>query len=251
MTVTASTNAVHADLGIPTAAVPDEVIEKLKQTGVATVVQCLIRLGFHNQYLAGVQPRTKNRSFVGRAFTARTLPSREDVIKAQTNATNLHRRCFETIEPGQVLVIDARGNLTAGVLGDIYATRLVHRGGLGVVTDGCIRDLPAMDDVGVALYSRDVNARTFGEAHFVSDLNIPIQCANVLIAPGDLLVADGEGVVAIPQAVAAEVADAAVEQERLDGFVRAKVAAGALLAEAFPPNEQVRAEYEEWKKRRA
>ena len=78
----------------------------------------------------------------------------------------------------------------------------------------------------------------------MADLNVPISCAGVLIMPGDILVGDPEGVMAIPQAVAAQVAEAGVEAERRDAFSRGKVEAGYALAEAYPLSESLRAEYE-------
>jgi 5-oxopent-3-ene-1,2,5-tricarboxylate decarboxylase / 2-hydroxyhepta-2,4-diene-1,7-dioate isomerase len=243
----ASVDPCHADLGLAAVPCPDEVLTQLQKVSVATLFQILHRLGFQRTYLTGVSPRTSVQRFVGRAFTMRCLPAREDVMRAQTPATSLHRRAFETINPGQVLVIDARGELSAGVLGDVLATRLVTRGGVAVVTDGAVRDLAAMQEVGLALFARGVHTASFGQAHIVSDLNIPVQCAGVLIAPGDILVGDPEGVIAIPQAVAAQAAEAGLEQELRDTFSRTKVAAGASLSEAFPLNERLRAEYDTWR----
>src|SRR5262249_52274276 len=172
-------DSCHGDMGLATVPCPDEVLAQLHKVSVATLYQILNRLGFQRTYLTGVSPRTSVQRFVGRAFTMRCLPVREDVMRAQTPATSLHRRAFETINPGQVLVIDARGELSAGVLGDVLATRLVTRGGVGVVTDGAVRDLAAMQEVGLALFARGVHTASFGQAHFVSDLNVPIQCAGV------------------------------------------------------------------------
>jgi regulator of RNase E activity RraA len=172
---------------------------------------------------------------------------REDVMRTQTPAISLHRRAFETINPGQVLVIDARGDLSAGVLGDVLATRLVRRGGVAVVTDGAVRDLAALQEMGLPLFARGVHTATFGQAHIVADLNVPVQCAGVLIAPGDVLVGDPEGVIAIPQAVVVEVTQAGLEQELRDTFSRTKVAAGVSLSEAFPLNDRLRAEYDTWR----
>ena len=242
-----SADPCHADLGLTAVPCPDEVLSQLQKVSVATLFQVLHRLGFHHTYLTGVAPRTPAQRFVGRAFTMRCLPVREDVIRAQPPVESLHRRAFETIDPGQVLVIDARGELSAGVLGDVLATRLVARGGVAVVTDGAVRDLAAMQELGLPLFARGVHTASFGQAHFVSDLNIPVQCAGVLIAPGDVLVGDPEGVIAIPQAVVAQAADAGLEQELRDTFSRTKVAAGASLSEAFPLNERLRAEYEAWR----
>ena len=204
----------------------------------------LRRLGYDNAFLSGVVPRTPAQSFVGRAFTARALPTRKDVSTTQAGAASLHRLAFETIEPGDVLVIDARGDVGARVTGDILATRLKYRGAAALVTDGAIGDLAAMQAVGLPVYSRGLTPVSFGELHVMADLNIPISCAGVLIMPGDVLVADPEGVMAIPQAVAAEIAEAGLEAERRDAFSRSKVEAGHPLAEAYPLNEKLRAEYE-------
>jgi 5-oxopent-3-ene-1,2,5-tricarboxylate decarboxylase/2-hydroxyhepta-2,4-diene-1,7-dioate isomerase len=247
MTRQVSGDTCHADLGLTAVSCSPEVLTTLQKVSVATLFQALYRLGFQHTYLAGVSPRTSAQRFVGSAFTMRCLPAREDVMRMQTPATSLHRRAFETINPGQVLVIDARGDLSAGVLGDVLATRLVARGGVAVVTDGAVRDLPALQEMGLPLFARGVHTASFGQAHIVSDLNIPVQCAGVLIAPGDILVGDPEGVIAIPQAVVEQAAAAGLEQELRDTFSRRKVATGASLSEAFPLNDRLRAEYDTWR----
>ena len=227
----------------------DAVIERLKHVSVGTLVQNLQRQGFHHTFLAGVEPRNAHRNFAGRALTLRTLPPREDVVRELPGiGENLHRRVFESVDPGQVVVIDARGDLSGAVLGDVLASRLAVRGAAALVTDGAIRDLPAMQAVNLPIYSRGDHPRTFGEVHVAFDLNIPIQCAGVLVMPGDIIVGDEEGVIVVPPSVAEKVAELGEEQERLDSFILTKIAAGASLKEAFPPNAQVRAEYENWRK---
>ncbi len=78
----------------------------------------------------------------------------------------------------------------------------------------------------------------------MADLNVPIACAGVLIMPGDVLAADAEGVIAIPQAVAAQVAQEGVETERRDEFSRRKVEAGHALADTYPLSGALADEYE-------
>jgi len=228
----------------------DDIVERLKNVSVGTLVQNLQRLGFHQTFLAGVEPRNEHRRFAGRAMTMRCLPPREDLVREVAKAgDNLHRRSFESIDSGQVLVIDARGDLSGAVLGDVLASRLAARGAAALVTDGAIRDLPAMQAVALPIYSRGDHPRTFGEVHVACDLNIPIQCAGVLVMPGDILVGDEEGVIVVPAAVAEKLVELGEEQERLDSFILTKVQQGIPLSEAFPPNEQVRAEYEAWKRK--
>ena len=148
-----------------------------------------------------------------------------------------------------MLVIDARGDTSARVTGDILATRLKYRGAAALVTDGAIGDVAAMQAVGLPLYSRGVTPVSFGEVHVMADLNVPISCADVLILPGDILVGEPEGVIAIPQALAKQVADEGAEVERRDAFSRTKVEVGHSLAESYPLNEKLRAEYDAAKAR--
>jgi regulator of RNase E activity RraA len=244
MTSATDACACHGNLGIERTAVADEVLERLKGVSIPTISLVLRRLGYRNSFLSGLVPRTPAQHFVGRAFTGRAVPTREDVARAQSGAASLHRRAFETIAAGDVLVIDARGDASARVTGDILATRLKYRGAAALVTDGAIGDLAAMQTVGLPLYSRGITPVSFGELHVMADLNVPISCAGVLIMPGDILVGDPEGVMAIPQAVAGQVAEAGLEAERRDAFSRNKVEAGYALADAYPLSESLRAEYE-------
>jgi regulator of RNase E activity RraA len=82
--------------------------------------------------------------------------------------------------------------------------------------------------------------------HHAADIQVPIGCAGVAVYPGDILVGDAEGVVCIPRHLAAEIAEPAVEQERLERFILAKVEAGAPLRGTYPPDEATRAEYQQW-----
>lgn len=244
MTPPATACACHGTLGVAPTAVPDDVLERLRAVSVPTISGILRRLGHRNTFLDGLAPRTSIQSFVGRAFTGRALPTRPDVAAAQGRTTSLHRQAFETIGKGDVLVIDARGDVGARVTGDILATRLKYRGAAALVTDGAIGDVAAMQAVGLPLYSRGVTPVSFGEVHVMADLNVPIACAGVLIMPGDVLAADADGVIAIPQGVAAQVAEEGLETERRDAFSRGKVEAGHSLNEAYPLSGTLRAEYE-------
>jgi 5-oxopent-3-ene-1,2,5-tricarboxylate decarboxylase/2-hydroxyhepta-2,4-diene-1,7-dioate isomerase len=242
--------ACHRGLTVDSASCSDEVIARLREIGVATLIQHVQRLGVHRTFLTGVVPRTGAQRFAGRASTLRCLPAREDAARALSanREQSLHFRAYETIGAGEVLVIDARGELEAAVGGDLLVARLLARGAAALVTDGAIRDLPGVREVGLPVYTRGVQAATFGENHIPLDLNVPVQCAGVLVRPGDILVGDEEGVLVIPTEMAVQVAEAAAENELLDRFLMMKIRAGEPLAEAFPPRERVRAEYEAWRK---
>lgn len=245
----------HQSLIADGAACSDEVIARLGKIGVATLIQNVQRLGVHRTFMPGVAPRTSEQRFAGRATTLRCLPTREDVAKDQAAARrgqiSLHFQAYENAGRGRVLVIDARGELNAAIGGDLLVARLKAQGAAALVTDGAIRDLPGVQEVGLPVYTRGVQAATFNENHLAVDINVPVQCAGVLVRPGDILIGDPEGVLVIPPAIAVQIVDAAEENERRDGFLMTKIMAGEPLFETFPPRERVLAEYEAWRKQQS
>lgn len=220
----------------------------LAGVSVGTLVLQLERLGFPNTFMAGVVPLTPQRRFVGRARTLRCVPVRPDLLaeRRQNRQADPHRRAIEEIGPGEVLVIDARGNRQAAVMGDLLAARVQAAGGVAVVTDGCVRDTPEIAQLGLPVYAAGAHAGIFGTQHLAADINVPIGCGGVLVMPGDLLVGDAEGVVVIPAARAWEVAERAAAQEAQDAFLREKIRQGVPLARAYPPDEALLAEYHAW-----
>lgn len=242
--------ACHRALTVDTTTCTDAVIATLRGICLATLIQHVQRLGVHGTFMTGIVPRTTTERFAGRARTLRCLPVRADIAKALAPARgeqSIHFQAYEHTGPGEVLVIDARGDLEAAVGGDLLVARLQANGAAALVTDGAIRDLPGVREVGFPVYTRGVQAATFGERHVAVDINVPVQCAGVLVRPGDIIVGDEEGVLLIPTELAAQVAEAAAENELLDRFLMQKIREGEPLAEAFPPRERIRAEFETWR----
>jgi 5-oxopent-3-ene-1,2,5-tricarboxylate decarboxylase/2-hydroxyhepta-2,4-diene-1,7-dioate isomerase len=223
-------------------------LEKLRSVSTATLTSQLQKRGFRNTFLAGLTPLRPDLRLVGYAFTLRYVPAREDLAdELYDNTKNIQRIAVESVGPEDVLVIDARGEVGAATLGNILAMRLKARGAAGLVTDGALRDTPGYRKLDFPSYVKAAHAATSFLIHHPVEINVPIGCAGVLVMPGDVMVGDGEGVVAMPAAVAEEVAHAAYEQERLEEFIQQKVAAGASILGVYPPNEQTRAEYEAWR----
>jgi regulator of RNase E activity RraA len=222
--------------------------EKLQRVSTATLTSQLQKRGFRNTFLTGLTPLRPDLRLVGYAFTVRYVPMREDLVDTlYDNTKNIQRIAVESVNPDDVLVIDARGDVRAATLGNILATRLKARGATGLVTDGALRDTPGFRDLDFAAYAKAAHAATSFQIHHPVDINVPIGCAGVLIMPGDLLVGDGEGVVALPAQVAESVAHDADEQEQLEAFIQQKVAAGASILGVYPPDEMTQAEYAIWR----
>lgn len=223
---------------------------KLHIVSTATLTSQLMKRGLKNTFLQGLFPLLPDLRMVGYAFTLRYVPMREDLVDTlYDNTTNVQRLAVEAVGPEDVLVIDARGDIRAATLGNILATRLKARGAAGLVTDGALRDTPGFKLINLPAYIRAPHATTSFAVHHPIEMNVPIGCAGVLVMPGDVMVGDGEGVVAIPAAMAEAVAHDAYEQERMEEFIQQKIAGGASILGVYPPNEQTKAEYAEWRRR--
>ncbi|HLI51351.1 MAG TPA: hypothetical protein VKU87_06115 [Thermomicrobiaceae bacterium] len=210
----------------------------LKCVSTATLTSQLLKRGFRNTFLGGLMPVRPELRMVGYAFTMRYIPMREDLdLVPEDNFTNLQRVAVESVGPKDVLVIDARGDLDAGTLGNILATRMQVRGAAGIVSDGGMRDAFEFADIELATYIGGVHAGRRGTRHHPADLNVPIGCAGVLVMPGDVMVGDPDGVVAIPRHVAEEVAHDALEQELLEAYLLKLIQGGSSIHGVYPPDE--------------
>lgn len=225
-----------------------ELSDKLKMASTATLTSVLRNKGLHNTFMHNVVPLQSDARMVGRAFTLRYIPAREDLDEVPLdNLKDVQRIGIEQIGAGDVLVIDARGDTRAGTMGSILAARIQMRGCTGVVTDGAYRDSPTIAASGLPAYAAAMNAHTNKTVHHPSEIQVPIACGGVAVFPGDLIVGDQEGVVVIPAHLAAAVAAEAEEMEQKERFIMEKIRSGASIVGTYPPDEATLAEYRAWK----
>jgi len=227
------------------------VASNLERVSTATLCYQLRRRGVSGTFLTRLQPLRPDIRLIGEARTLRYTAFRSDVFDDIGGGMNAQKRVIDSIEPGQVLVIEARGQLGAGTIGDILALRVQQRGGPGVITDGASRDTPTLAGMTLPLYVGGAHGAVLGERHVPMDSDLPITCAGVLVMPGDIVVGDAEGAVVIPTALAAEVAVDAVEQELQETFIAERVAEGASVAGLYPIGPDWRDRYDHWKENRS
>jgi regulator of RNase E activity RraA len=232
------------------AATHQQIVENLSRSSVATVSSWLNARGYRNSYMVGLTCIRPDLRMVGRARTMRAVPVRPDLAELfSSRDENPHRKAVDHIGEGEVLVIDAHGNDEGGILGDIMTARLKARGAGGLVVDGSLRDLWQIKPLGLPVYVRHNHAAGIQRALSAVEMDGIVTCGGCGVRPGDYLLGDPDGVAVIPAALAAEAAAYAAEHEDLEEFLREKVLAGSPLAEAYPPNEQVRAEYDRFRRR--
>lgn len=223
----------------------EDALAELRRTSTASITSELLKLGFRNTFMRGVAPLRPNVQMVGYAFTLRYIPAREDLDMQvdYDNLKNVQRLAVEAVGPDDILVIDARGEVSAASLGHILATRIMRRGAAGLVTDGALRDYHRIQALDFPTYAGGVHATTSSVLHNPVDMNVPVGCGGVMVRPGDVLVGDAEGVVVIPVHVAEQVALKAAERDRLEDFLLGKVREGSSIRGVYPPQAQVLEEY--------
>jgi regulator of RNase E activity RraA len=229
--------------------VAPDILDLARRISTATLTSQLQKRGFANTFMMGVQPLRPELRLAGQAFTLRFIPMREDIEPPgeTDNRTSKQRLAVEAVGPGDVLVIDARGDVRAATLGDILAARIKQRGAAGIVTDGAFRDTPSIRALDLPTYAQGQNPYASTRIHHSQDINVPIGCGGVAVLPGDLIVGDGEGVVVVPRSVAEEVVQAAYEADEREIFIMSKIQTGSSILGVYPPDEHTLAEYEQWK----
>ena len=225
-----------------------ERVRVLSAVTTATLTTVLLKKGLRDVWMRGAKPLQADQPrLVARAFTLRFVPAREDLATpASWGAPISTRAAIEAMPAGCIAVVDAMGVTDAGIFGDILCSRMKMRGVAGLVTDGVIRDLAGVLGTGLPVWCQGTAAPASVAGLTFVGWQEPIGCGGVAVFPSDIVVVDADGAVLIPAALLDEVIPAAVEQERLEGWIMSQVAAGVPLPGLYPPNEESRARYEAW-----
>ncbi|HWL55811.1 MAG TPA: ribonuclease activity regulator RraA, partial [Paracoccus sp. (in: a-proteobacteria)] len=207
--------------------------------------------GLRNQTIQDVRPvQRKGRNMVGPAFTLRYMPAREDrnPMSVFRNPDHPQRAAIEQCPEGHVMVMDSRKDARAASAGDILITRLMVRGGAGVVTDGGFRDSMTIGELEIPAYHHRASSPTNLTLHEAIDINVPIGCGDVAVFPGDIVVGDDDSVIIIPAEIADEIADEAVEMTAYEDFVTERVKGGATIIGLYPATDDRNLElFAEWR----
>ena len=225
--------------------------QTLEGVTTATLTTVLLKKGLRNVWIRGARPLATAlpQRRVGRAFTLRFVPAREDLATPASWASPISTRAaIEAMPTGAVAVADAMGTIDAGIFGDILCARMHKRGVAALVSDGVIRDLAGVLGTTLPVWCQGAAAPASVNGLTFVGWQEAIGCGGVAVMPNDVIVADGDGAVVIPAALVDEVVAAAVEQERLEGWIMREVDAGVALPGLYPANEATKARYDAWAK---
>ncbi len=223
-----------------------QTITTLQAVSAATITTVLLKEGLRKVWMRGPKPlRSGQPRLVGRAFTLRFVPTREDVATPASWALpRSTRAAVERMPPGCIVVADAMGLTDAGIFGDILCARMQQRGVAALITDGVVRDINGVLGTGLPVWSQGTAAPASVAALTFVNWQETIGCGGVAVFPGDVIVADDDGVVLIPDAYLDKVLAAGPAQEALEAWIMQEVGRGASLPGLYPPNAENLARYE-------
>jgi regulator of RNase E activity RraA len=245
---------LHLPISGPDFVRPDStLIRDLYQVSSATASALLHHLGIRQTFIQGPVTRQPGAKVVGAAVTLQFMPQREDVVSGKGQEKTEQRSALwavlEAVQTGDVLVIAAQNDPYTGCMGEMLVTYFGRgRGGAGIVVDGCIRDWPNVQKIGVPLWTCGVTPNYASQSSlFPWAYNVPIACNRVLVLPGDIIIADDDGAVCVPAQMAPSLASQALEKEDWEAFSRMKLAEGGALKTYYPLSEEGQREYIAWK----
>ncbi|EHP38530.1 hypothetical protein OR16_36735 [Cupriavidus basilensis OR16] len=229
-------------------ALDDKVVQALRAVSTATLTTVLLKHGLRNVWLRGTRPLAAGQPrLVGRAFTLRFVPAREDLATPASWASPISTRAaIEAMPAGCIAVVGAMGVTDAGIFGDILCARMRKRGVAGLVTDGVVRDVAGVLGTGLPVWCQGTAAPPSVAGLTFVGWQEPIDCGGGAVFPNDIIVVDQDGAVLIPAALLDDVIAASVEQERLEEWIMGEVERGTPLPGLYPPNDENKARYRAW-----
>ncbi|WP_029352945.1 ribonuclease activity regulator RraA [Bosea sp. 117] len=224
-------------------------IETLKKVTTATITTIMLKKGLRNVWLRGTKPvRQGQGRLVGKAFTLRFVPAREDLATPESWSKPISTRgAIEAMPEGVIVVADAMGVTDAGIFGDILCARMKKRGVAGLVTDGVLRDGEGCLSTGLPIWCEGVAAPPSVAGLTFVNWQEPIACGGVAVFPDDIIVVDDDGAVLIPAGYLDVVLAEAPEQERMEAWIMSEVDRGVPLPGLYPMNADTKARYEAFK----
>lgn len=125
-------------------------------------------------------------------------------VKARPGDNLMLHKAIDMAQPGDVIVVDAGGDLTNSLMGELMLAYAIKRGIAGFVLNGAIRDVDAFVETNLPVWAAGVTHRgPYKDGP--GEINVPIAIDGMVIEPGDLIIGDSDGVLCVPFDQLAEV----------------------------------------------
>ena len=173
-----------------------------------------------------IKPVSETSQFCGTALTVDSGP--RDNLAAWA--------ALDIAKPGDVILITTGGHLASSVAGDLYVGMAQNAGVVGIVTDGVVRDLTGINDVGIPVFARGICANSPWK-NGPGRVGLPIFIGGVCVNAGDIAAGDQDGVVVVTRrtvpAVAAGLKAVLAREKKMEANVKAGMTVPGWLKEAY------------------
>ncbi len=227
-----------------------DLLTRLRRASTATYSTILLKKGLRSCYIDRAMPLNNNYGrIVGRAFTLRFIPMREDKATPASWGNPISTRAaIEAMEGEVIAIAGTNGVQNSGCLGDILCSRMKMRGVQAFITDGMVRDIEGIEQTKLPIWANGTVAPSSVAGLTFVGWQEPIGVGGAAIFPNDYLIADRDGVIVIPQEIADEIADLALEQENQEAWILNEVQNGVALPGLYPMNDATKLRYNEFVK---
>jgi len=191
-----------------------EIVERFKDIVTPHISDNVNRM---HAVCADLRPYHKEGKLVGTAITVKTRPGDNLMV----------HKAIELAEPGDVIVVDAGGDLTNAIVGEIMMRIALKKGIAGFVIDGSIRDTDAFRNDTFPVYARGVTHRgPYKDGP--GEINVPVSVGGMVVHPGDIVVGDADGLAVVPSQHAEEVLGLALAQQRREADIMQSIEDGTI-----------------------
>ncbi len=189
-------------------------VEKFKGIPVANVSDVMSRMSGGG---INLRPMHAGGVLAGPAFTVKSRPGDNLMV----------HKALSMAEPGDVIVVDAGGDLTNAIIGEIMTATALRQGLGGIIIHGAIRDAGAIGQSRFPVYAGGVTHRgPYKDGP--GEINVPISLNGMVVKPGDLMLGDEDGLLCVPMAEVVPVYEAAYAKHALEERMLADIAADRL-----------------------
>ena len=206
-----------SDIGFrifPPKRAPKELVELFRDVPSPNVSDNMSRI---NGVCSEIRPMHGSTQLLGSAFTVKTRPGDNLMV----------HKALDMLQLGDALVIDAGGDTTNAILGEIIMHIAIKNGATGIVVDGAIRDAAAFSEAGFPCFARGASHRgPYKDGP--GEINVPVTVGGAIFNPGDVVVGDADGVVVVPLDGAEYVAGEAKKVAEKEAVMMRQIEEGTL-----------------------
>jgi regulator of RNase E activity RraA len=199
----------------------------------AVLSDVLDSFGYRHQAMRPfVRPLDETQTLFGRARTGLYMNTYS--VAEGENPYELEIALVDDLKPGDVAVFGCGGPTDRiAPWGELLSTASMKRGAVGCVTDGLVRDVRRIRELGFPMFHGGIGPLDSAGRGKMMARDVAIACGGVPVSSGDLIFGDVDGVVVIPQTIAARVVEAALVKIKSENVTRAELERGMLLGDVY------------------